>query len=235
MVKKCDGCDETKKLSKDKARDFYLCSVCKESIEYKLICKSHIKNEYFITEKEMEGCEFFIIERGRFPDMTLYALKDVIDRFALNYDIDSKNMNAINRKKDELQNIKTQKQIERKKKSEQKKKLITEHRKKELVKALDEYGLKLRNDSKLCNGYIDGSIKDWSIDGIVERMCQMKYLYDYCNMDECYDEAYEEQQEEYEAGYYPDCSVFEQAEMIALEKYGNKGKYPEEWPWLEYE
>jgi hypothetical protein len=232
MVNKCEGCGETKNLSKDRARQFYLCNACDESIEYKLICKSHIKNDYFMDESEMKGCEYFLIDRRSYPMMTLYALKDVIRIFSLQHGIDSKNMDDVKNKINELKNIKNQKQIEKKQKAQQKKQTMMGNKKKKLTKALNTYGLELRDDSKLCNGYIDGSIKDWSIDGIVQRMCQMKYLYDYCNMDDCYDKAYEDQQEEYNAGYFPDCSVFEQAEMMALKKCGG---YPEEWPWLEYE
>lgn len=63
----------------------------------------------------------------------------------------------------------------------------------------------------------------------------MKYLYDYCNIHECYQIAYDNQQDELKAGYFPDCSVFEQAEDIALKKYGLKnGEYSDEWPLLEY-
>ena len=103
-------------------------------------------------------------------------------------------------------------------------------RKEQLVNALNEYKLKLRADSKLCTGYIDGTIKEYSIQQIVNRMCQMKYLYDYCDMDGAYDEAKQSQREEINAGYFPDCSLFDEAEMIALHK--NGGKYPAVYPWM---
>jgi hypothetical protein len=98
-----------------------------------------------------------------------------------------------------------------------------------LVNALAAKHLVLREDSKLCQMYIEGCKDAWTLEQIVHRMCQMKYLYDYCHMDECCDEAYKEQKEEKQAGYWPDRTVMEQAEMIALEKYGN---YPLAWPWL---
>ena len=62
-------------------------------------------------------------------------------------------------------------------------------------------------------------------------MCEMKYLYEYCHMDECRQIAYEEYLAEKNDGYYPDMSVSDRAEMIALDKYSN-GKYPEIFPWL---
>ena len=64
---------------------------------------------------------------------------------------------------------------------------------------------------------------------IADRMCEMKYLYEYCDFDSAYQKAYEDQQEEYNAGYYPDCTVFEQAEMSVL---SDVGGYPTVFPWL---
>jgi hypothetical protein len=61
-------------------------------------------------------------------------------------------------------------------------------------------------------------------------MCQMKYLFEYCHMDECKSEAYDDYNEELRAGYYPDCSVFDRAEDLALNRYSN-GHYPVVYPW----
>jgi hypothetical protein len=99
-----------------------------------------------------------------------------------------------------------------------------------LTKALTKAGLELREDSKLCKKYISGEIKE-NKNNIVERMCQMRYLFEYCNMNECKEEAYNNQIEIFNAGYFPDCSVFEEAEFIALDKYSN-GKYPKIFPWM---
>ena len=109
-------------------------------------------------------------------------------------------------------------------------------RRTELIKALSKVGLELRSDSKLCDGWINNSITDyrrrtdnsWTIGSVVNRMCQMRYLFDYCNMDECLQIAYEEQQDELENGYFPDSSVFDDAEYLALK--GNC--YPKVFPWL---
>ena len=49
-------------------------------------------------------------------------------------------------------------------------------------------------------------------------------------MIECKHDAYISQQKEIKAGYFPDCSVFDEAEYIALNKYSN-GKYPDIYPW----
>ena len=227
--KKCIECGE-KKARKDRARAIYLCDICSITDKYKLLYKTDIKNRYFINEDELDDYDCYIVDGRRgYPDMTLYKISDVKDGFCSKFSIDRNNNTAIENKINELQKDKEQKLLERKENAKKKKMEMNDKRKTKLVKVLKEYGLELRNDSKLCNGYIDGTIKDLSLNEIVQRMCQMKYLYDYCNMDDCCAEAYDYQQEELRAGYFPDCTVFEHAELIALKKYGN---YPAVWPWL---
>jgi hypothetical protein len=50
-------------------------------------------------------------------------------------------------------------------------------------------------------------------------------------MDECREEAYQENVETLRAGYFPDMTVSENAEYIALKKYSN-GEYPRVFPWM---
>jgi hypothetical protein len=99
-----------------------------------------------------------------------------------------------------------------------------------LIKALSKYKLELRDDSLLCHKYIIGK-SEYDLEEIVRIMCEMKYLFEYCHMDECKEIAYKEYIAEKKAGYYPDFLVFDNAEVIALNKYSN-GKYPEIFPWL---
>jgi len=101
-----------------------------------------------------------------------------------------------------------------------------------LIKALGECGLELRNDSELCSGYIDGTIED-SLEWVVKRMCQVKYLYEYCNIKAYFNEAGQSVREEYREMHepIPKGAVFEEAERLALKKY-NKGRYPEKFPWM---
>ena len=61
-------------------------------------------------------------------------------------------------------------------------------------------------------------------------MCEVKYLFDYCDMTSEIESARESQQEEWKAGYKPCESPFEAAEYTALKKKG--GKYPKVWPWM---
>ena len=96
----------------------------------------------------------------------------------------------------------------------------------ELIVELKKYGLELRNDSSYCNNYIYNN--DGDIDEIVNRMCEMKFLFEYCNFRNEIQNVKEEHGEISEAGYFPDCSTFEEAEYNIL-RYTN---YPDKWPWL---
>jgi hypothetical protein len=189
------------------------------------ITKTNAKNEYFLTEEELSKIEF--IERPnpyrKSRTMSLYKCDEIMKFLHIKYNVCSNDqvkeiIKEIKNKKDE----KKQKYIQNKSDKKQK-------RKYKLLDALQQYGLKLRSDSKLCQGYIDGTIKDKSIDWIANRMCQIKYLYDYCNMRDEIEKAKKEQIEERLEGYFPDCSVFDQAEMNILRRIGN---YPNEFPWM---
>lgn len=229
----CVGCGSSS-TRKDRHRHIYLCTSCQETDKFKLIYKSYVKEKYFIEVSDLEahGCEFFLVEQSRWPTKTLYKVSDVLDLFCVKYNIERTNSEAIQEKLEELKERQSSIKAERAQKRAAKKQTASEQRRSNLVTALTAVGLELRQDSKLCQGYIDGTIKDWDLPSIVRRMCQMKYLYDYCHMDECYDEAETEQDEEYRAGYFPDQSTFDLAEMIALRKYGRNGQYPTSWPWL---
>lgn len=100
-------------------------------------------------------------------------------------------------------------------------------RRNRLCSALERYGLELRPDSKLCVMYIASGVGE--IEFICKRMCQMKYLFEYCNMRERLNDTEKEQLETLEAGYLPDLSVFGEAEYNVLREIGS---YPTTYPWM---
>ena len=102
-----------------------------------------------------------------------------------------------------------------------------DERKELLMKALDARGLDLRSDSALCQKYITGQI-ELDLDWIVQRMCEMKYLYEYCNMSDIKKQVYKQYLLEQPNGIYTNYKISEKAEEIALEKYGF---YPDVFPW----
>lgn len=102
-------------------------------------------------------------------------------------------------------------------------------RKNELVYKLKSRGLELRTDSALCTKYIEGTT-DLNIDFIVERMCQMKYLYEYCNMKKIKSDVYNEYLENIATGIKSESNVTSRAEKLALNTYSNS-YYPKIYPW----
>ena len=104
----------------------------------------------------------------------------------------------------------------------------------ELKLKLEEHQIKLRKDSALCSKYINGTI-DLTLDQVVRRMCEMKYLYEYCHMKEIKYNVYkmylhDKKKSDKNIKYVKDGSLSKKAEQIALETWSN-GKYPEKFPW----
>jgi len=224
----CENCSEpNSRISK--AHHIRLCKKCLELDDYKMICKTNAKRDYFLSDTDLSDYDPVSVYRGGgYSDYVLYNQKDIINHFCTKYEVDHDDSDAISAKQEELAEKRDESRMKRALNVELKQK----RRKKELKNALEISGLELRADSKLCLGYIDGSIKDWSIEEIVNRMCQMKYLYDYCHMDKCYKKAEKNQAKEFNAGYIPDVPLFDEAEYIALKKYGKNGGYPKKWPWM---
>lgn len=217
----CDVCQKVP-ARRNPALDKRLCAQCKLDPEYKLIYKTTAKNKYFLTETDIDQLEcFYSTNMGKL--VTLVRKQDAKDYFCSKHAITE---DEIRQKRNQLEERKQQRQ-EKRIENKQNRQSI---RRKKLFKALKKAGLELRSDSKLCQGYIDGTIKDWTIKQIVERMCQMKFLYEYAKMDKYLEKAEEMQAAELHAGYIPDIPVFHQAESLALAKTGG---YPDTWPWME--
>lgn len=104
-------------------------------------------------------------------------------------------------------------------------------RRKELIEELSKYKLELRDDSKLCQNYIENTLNKyyWTLKRVVNRMCEMHYLYNYADMEKCLDEAREDHISQLEAGFIPDTDIFYEAERLALKN----RSYPTKWPWME--
>jgi hypothetical protein len=190
---------------------------------YTWITKTEAKIKYFLNDIDLQHLETKIAgcSYNKRSFSTLYCLDDIEYIFMIKHDIPRE---EIENRLEELQ----VKKENRKLKFQAGKKEKRDLRKNDLEKALKDKGLELRGDSKLCDGYIDGTIKDWSLGQIVRRMGEMKYLHEFCDFDSAYAKAEQEHQEEYEAGYYPDMSTFDRAEQIAIT---NSRGYPKVFPW----
>lgn len=233
-----DACEKYSKLlceeclsEKGSVSEFHnirLCQTCKRIDKYELICKTAAKSEYHLKDDDLDGLKYITTTNPNYKrkDMTLYAKKEIIEAFKEKYNIGEDD--NISDKLFELD----WKRLERGTKVKVTKQNNKQTRRNDLVAALNNVGLKLRNDSKLCKGYINGTLgrDNWTIPEIVNRMCQMNYLYKYCDMDNAFNKAKDEHDEELGAGYFPDEPLFDVAERIALRTKG--GNYPAVWPWL---
>lgn len=123
---------------------------------------------------------------------------------------------------------------------------LKEYRKQELLKAIKAAGLEFRDDSKLYKGYINGDLNTghtrdktmWTLDTVIHRMSQVKYLFDHCNMAHELNNYWNSLSDEYEHlkhqarrhNYsFTYTKPFDMAEKHCLKRYG---QYPTEWPWL---
>ena len=227
IVDKCIEC-LVKKGSMRSKTNLMLCKDCVKIDKYKLISTTNAKNMYYLKDIDLDDLYDMPGHTG-YGYGIYYYLEDIKNTACAKHNTDREHLDEVIRKLSDDKSFCVQARNDR---SVEKRNRSIENRKTNLINALREAGLELRNDSKLCAKYISGEIKggDKELPNIVNRMCQMKYLYDYCHMNECQDIAYEQHCEELKAGYFPDCSVSEMAELIALEKYSNN-KYPTVFPW----
>ena len=221
---KCIECNN--KGTKRAKTNIILCKICCKLEKYEVITKTKAKLEFFLNEDDLEDIKN-VKANSSYGEATYYMKSDIINKACSKYNVDNARLcDLLKTMKLDKTNIKQYK-MEIKLEKEHK---ASDKRKEKLIEALNFVGLELRSDSVLCSNYINGKIKNGSLEDIVKRMCQMKYLYDYCHMEECKDIAYKNQQDDWKHGYHPDCSVSEDAELIALDKY-SKGKYPVVFPW----
>jgi hypothetical protein len=218
-IKLCCECNNPGK--KNITFDNILCDNCRNLDKYTLITKTNSKNNYYLKDDDIESLPSFT-KKTRYGPGTFFIKSDIINIFCNKYYTNIDNYQSV------LETLKNEKNIKKQQRSA-KKINDKEKRKQLLIEGLNNRGVAFREDSTLCQKYIDGD-KQLNINYVINRMCQMKYLFEYCHMNECKQQAYEEQKEELNAGYFPDMSVLDQAEYIALKKYSNY-KYPEVFPW----
>lgn len=203
--------------------DVILCDDCKNLDKYNLMTKTYSKTTYFLSDDDIIDLNS-IKANSTYGPATYYTLRDIKNVFCKKYDITLENIDNKLKELDEQKEFLQQEKINKKQEKQNK-------RRESLNRALIKAGLELRCDSKLCGNYINGEVKDKNLADIVERMCQMKYLFEYCHMDECKEEASKEYYDTLNAGYFPDFDIYVEAERIALEKYSNN-EYPKVYPWI---
>jgi hypothetical protein len=131
------------------------------------ITKTYAMQKYMLRAKDLEDIPSHTYNRKKYGKnicITLYLESDVhkcaITRWGSDENIE------IERSKRQDKQIKIR----------ENKKIMKDKRREELILALKDKGLQLRDDSKLCQNYIDG-IKDLSLSEIVDICLKMNWLY----------------------------------------------------------
>lgn len=97
-----------------------------------------------------------------------------------------------------------------------------------LERALQEKGLTVRMDGFLCTSYIKrGETPEWPLEAVVQRMCEIRFLYDYT----AYSVVYEMLRERDDAQNANKLDVQKRAETIILNHLHGK-TWPAQWPWI---
>jgi hypothetical protein len=156
--------------NKFRSHDIKICyNCCKEHNLF--ICKSDAKKKYLLKDSDLDNVMYISRQHSVWSkiNMMLYLVNDVIKV--------SKKKHNIKTKKDLLffLNNKLKLKEEKKEKLNKNKLQIITERENKLKQKLDEYGLTLRTDSKLCSQYINHGIGN--IEDVVKTMKGMEFLY----------------------------------------------------------
>ena len=197
--------------------------------KYTLVTKTNAKKNYFLKDEDLDKIDK-ILGKSAYGPTTYFTTANLINYLCEKHNLAPDQLNdfIIN-----LINQRNSKSNNRNKKIEGNKKNKMGKRREKLIKELSKFKLELRNDSVLCQNYIEGK-SSHDLDDIVKRMCEMKYLFEYCHMDECKQIIYDEcdsDSDSSDSSYSYSISIFKRAEILALKKYSN-GKYPSTFPWL---
>jgi len=221
---KCVECNDKKGIKRAKL-EIVLCKECAKLEKYKLITKTEAKKRYLLLDDDLEGL-LRISCNSSYGLATYFRYIDVKLLCCEKNGINEEDLESFLEEKECERNERIE---ERRRNGEEKRVRDRERREERLRRELGKCGLVLRDDSVLCRKYMDGL--DIRLEEVVRRMCEMRYLYEYCHMEECKDIAYREYREELDAGFIPDMCVSDAAEHMALRLY-SEGGYPEVFPWM---
>lgn len=136
-----------------------------------LITKTDAKQKYLLKDDDFIGLHYEAKQSKKYKHVTmqLFVLSEVKARA---YEI-WKDQASLDKELDKRRKRKIELASKRLSKSSV--------RRNELEAALNKHGLHIRPDSKLCHGYINGTLKDWSLDEVVDMCRQMNWLYTHTN------------------------------------------------------
>jgi len=163
----CTSC-EGKKGKPFKWTKERLCDDCRSLKKYQVITKSEAVSHYRLREEHLDEL-FCVYTNNRYR-------RDAPIRLYLRTQVREMSLRVHGSKEARLNSI--QKSKERSAKAQKTRQDNMNRRMNELTAALQAQGLTLRNDSRLCQGYINGSVKTHSVEMIVEVMLKHKMLYE---------------------------------------------------------
>lgn len=131
--------------------------------------------------------------------------------------------------------LKQNKEIKPRNRKSRKKMELLLSRKKSLKKKLGEKGLELRRDSKLCQTYIQENryIYGKTVQDIVDRMCQMHFLYAFTDYNKRKKGIIEAKRKELKKKMISRDLLLECCQKAEDELVDEMGGWPDDWPWLE--
>lgn len=139
MKHPCDECEKPNSKM-NRTHHIRLCTDCIELDEYKMICKTNAKNEYFLTDKDLAQYETISVRNCNpgYSNYVLYKFTDIVNCFCMKYNIVNDD--------EEIENEQIKLAIKRNKLKKTRQNNVEERekkRKRELKKALAEYDLEL--------------------------------------------------------------------------------------------
>lgn len=215
--KRCESCNSIKTKLICPFTNHTLCQKCRK---HNYLSKTETLKIHPCANQEInKNLNRTIIKTG-YGSGTYFFRDDVLQLLSTYQDFDMNDYQSNENRKIQLLEEKERRELEMIEHMRQQE-LLRHTRRKKLSAALKKSGLKLRNDSRLCENYIHDGEHD--INDVVERMCQMKYLFEYCNIRRKIKEIKKN-------AYIAKNELFDIAEENILREQG--GKYPEQWPWL---
>lgn len=206
MNRWCFCCGRSGKTYKDEYYGFQICVECRKTHPFcKTITAKTCKSQFLLKNEDIATLQCVT------PDGWKYGLYLKIDaEIAAN-----KRYGNIHEETKKRENAKNQKAADRET---------------ELEDALAVMGLTIHPDSKLCEGYIQGTLRGWSLPKIVEECALMKYLHEYTTYPAVLKKAIKNSIDNYKhwKGGYDYKLSYDEEEPFVRQKYPK----PDVWPWL---
>lgn len=130
------------------------------------ITKTVAKSDYFLKDEDLVGVPFTQYMSRRYKKyVTLYERKDIEQRAYAKWGGEV--------------GFRAEKKHREQRRTKRRNNKITrmDARRNELANALAVHGLRIRSDSRLCDNYIEGTLRGWSLEEVVTMCCMMNWLH----------------------------------------------------------